>query len=154
MSQKSIHLNGFAHKFLSSIVKLIKNFRSHPDILRFPNERFYENELQPCGPNALIHSMDNSDELARPKFPLVFHSVQGKDDREKFSPSFFNIAEASIVKNYCVSLVSSRKNRIRMTRLLWLVWLLKSRYRRSGRHWRYHPVPCPAVQDSSTFGSG
>ncbi|KAH8829468.1 P-loop containing nucleoside triphosphate hydrolase protein [Flagelloscypha sp. PMI_526] len=96
-----------------TIVKLVKNFRSHPDILAFPNEHFYKNELQPSGNHALIYSMENSPELATPRFPLVFHSVQGKDDRERFSPSFFNIAEASVVKQYCLQLLSNRKTKLR-----------------------------------------
>ena len=30
------------------VTKLLKNFRSHPEILEVPNQRFYEFELQPC----------------------------------------------------------------------------------------------------------
>ncbi|KAF8970450.1 P-loop containing nucleoside triphosphate hydrolase protein [Flammula alnicola] len=66
-----------------TIVKLVKNFRSHPDILRFSNEQFYNSELQTC------------------------------DEREASSPSFFNIDEVTQVKKYCLSLVTNRKNGIR-----------------------------------------
>lgn len=30
------------------VTKLLKNFRSHPEILEVPNQRFYKFELQPC----------------------------------------------------------------------------------------------------------
>lgn len=95
------------------IVKLIKNFRSHPSILQFVNERFYKSELEPCGDPAMIRSLENVDELPRKGFPIVFHGVVGKDEQEKSSPSFFNADEAILVKKYCESLVNDRKNGIR-----------------------------------------
>ena len=94
-------------------MKLVKNFRSHPAILQFPNSEFYNGELQSCGNPALTHSLEHSDELVKKKFPLVFHGIIGKDQREESSPSFFNIDEATVVKNYCSSLITNRKNRIR-----------------------------------------
>lgn len=30
------------------ITQLVKNYRSHPEILRIPNELFYENTLESC----------------------------------------------------------------------------------------------------------
>ncbi|KAJ6608222.1 P-loop containing nucleoside triphosphate hydrolase protein [Mycena sp. CBHHK59/15] len=89
-----------------TIVKLVNNFRSHPAILEFSNQ-------QPCGNPALIRSLENSNELPTKKFPLIFHGVIGKDDREGSSPSFFNIAEATLVKKYVAALVSDRKQRVR-----------------------------------------
>ncbi|KAJ3979873.1 RNA helicase [Lentinula detonsa] len=96
-----------------TIIKLVRNFRSHPDILEFSNEHFYNHELQYCGDPMLTRSLENSDELPRKKFPLIFHGIVGKDQREASSPSFFNIEEASLVKKYCLSLISDRKNGIR-----------------------------------------
>ncbi|KAJ7074967.1 P-loop containing nucleoside triphosphate hydrolase protein [Mycena belliarum] len=96
-----------------TIVKLVNNFRSHPAILDFSNNQFYDGELKPCANPALIRSLENSDELPTKKFPLIFHGIVGKDDREGSSPSFFNIAEATIVKKYVASLVSNRKLRVR-----------------------------------------
>ncbi|KAK7052594.1 RNA helicase [Favolaschia claudopus] len=96
-----------------TIVKLVKNFRSHPAILRFSNEHFYNNELQPCGNRALIYSLEDSPALPKKKFPLIFHGIVGKDDREGTSPSFFNISEASQVKKYVVDLVFQKRPRVR-----------------------------------------
>ena len=98
--------------FPLSIVKLVKNFRSHPDILQFSNEQFYNSELQACGDRALVHSLDNYEELPKKQFPIIFHGIIGKDEREASSPSFFNIDEATQVKKYVISLLGNRKNRI------------------------------------------
>ena len=90
----------------------MKNFRSHPAILQFSNEEFYQSELQACGNAALIHSLDGYEELPKKKFPIIFHGVVGKDERESSSPSFFNIVEATQVKKYVMSLIGNRKNGI------------------------------------------
>jgi len=89
-------------------VKLTKNFRSHKAILRFPNERFYGNDLQPCGISRVINSYLNSPYLVNKKFPVVFHAVSGKDDQEASSPSFFNVHEVLQVKSYVQQLKADR----------------------------------------------
>lgn len=94
------------------IVKLIKNFRSHPDIIKFSNDQFYDSELQTCGNQAITHSLQNYEELPKRLFPVIFHGIIGKDEREASSPSFFNIDEVSQVKKYCLSLVENRRNGI------------------------------------------
>lgn len=95
-----------------SIVKLLKNFRSHPDILKFSNDRFYKSELKACGDPAMIHSLDNYEELPKKRFPVIFHGIVGKDERESKSPSFFNVDEVTLVKKYCMSLLSDKKYRL------------------------------------------
>lgn len=97
---------------VGSIVKLQKNFRSHPDILRFPNERFYKGELQPHADPSIIDSLLRSDCIVGSGFPVVFHAIAGKDMREARSPSFFNVEEASLVKNYVNRL--KEDNRLRL----------------------------------------
>ncbi|KDQ59997.1 hypothetical protein JAAARDRAFT_125682 [Jaapia argillacea MUCL 33604] len=96
----------------TSVVKLVKNFRSHQAILKFPNERFYRGELQPFADPTVINSFINSPHLVNPKFPIVFHGIRGKDDREASSPSFFNIDEALQVKGYIERLKANRQFRI------------------------------------------
>ena len=97
---------------LDSVVKLVKNFRTHPDILRFSNQHFYHGELQAVGNEGITRSLENWDELPKKRFPLIFHSIIGKDQREGSSPSFFNIEEATQVKKYCLLLIDNRKNHI------------------------------------------
>ncbi|KAI0691003.1 P-loop containing nucleoside triphosphate hydrolase protein [Cerioporus squamosus] len=96
-----------------SYVKLVKNYRSHDAILRYPNEKFYDDELEVCGPHAQINYFLGSPQLVSPKFPVVFHAVSGQDEREASSPSYFNIDEASQVKAYCQALLEDRSHPIR-----------------------------------------
>ncbi|PVF97087.1 P-loop containing nucleoside triphosphate hydrolase protein [Serendipita vermifera] len=95
-----------------SIVKLVKNFRSHPAILRFPNERFYKGELEAHADPSIINSLLRSSCVVAPGFPVVFHAIAGKDMREANSPSFFNVEEASLVKNYVQRLKDDRGLRL------------------------------------------
>ncbi|KAF9228744.1 RNA helicase [Gyrodon lividus] len=95
-----------------TIVKLVRNFRSHPAILTFPNERFYGQELQACGDVKSTHAYVGYPKLPSKKFPIIFHALPGKDERDARSPSFFNIDEATKVKHYIQQLRSERKYRI------------------------------------------
>ncbi|KAI0691004.1 P-loop containing nucleoside triphosphate hydrolase protein [Cerioporus squamosus] len=91
-----------------SWIKLLQNYRSHPSILAYPNEKFYEEELEVCGDRAVTHSFIDSPQLESPKFPIVFHAIAGHNDRESTSPSYFNIDEASEVKAYVQALLDDR----------------------------------------------
>ncbi|KIJ55277.1 hypothetical protein M422DRAFT_199403 [Sphaerobolus stellatus SS14] len=95
-----------------TIVVLYKNFRNHASILKFSNERFYSGKLEACAPKEITHSLLRSQLVETSKFPVIFHHVAGKDEREAYSPSFFNISEASIVKKYITTLKGERKLRI------------------------------------------
>ncbi|KAF8869388.1 P-loop containing nucleoside triphosphate hydrolase protein [Infundibulicybe gibba] len=95
----------------TAVVKLIKNFRSHNAILKFPNDRFYGGDLEPCADEKVIKYYIGSPYLPSKKFPIVFHSIAGKDDREASSPSFFNIDEITQVKSYVEALRADRKYR-------------------------------------------
>ncbi|KAI0062692.1 P-loop containing nucleoside triphosphate hydrolase protein [Artomyces pyxidatus] len=90
----------------TSFVKLVKNYRSHETILRYPNERFYDAELETRGDPASINSFLGSPVLASIKFPIVFHATAGQDARESSSPSFFNVEEVLQVKHYVERLLS------------------------------------------------
>lgn len=80
--------------------------------LKVPHEKFYNGELTPNADPAIIYSMQRSDQLPKPNFPVVFHAVVGKDMRESTSPSFFNVEEASIVKRYVQDLKSDQRLRL------------------------------------------
>lgn len=114
------------------------SFRSHAAILRVPSELFYENELQVfadqwdreayCNWEHLprkvrnelksccfsanpprLHSCQRPLALASPQgFPLIFHGVMGKDEREANSPSFFNVTEVEALVDYLIKLLETQ----------------------------------------------
>ncbi|KAH8113520.1 P-loop containing nucleoside triphosphate hydrolase protein [Phellopilus nigrolimitatus] len=97
-----------------TLIKLIKNWRSHPAILKFPNDEFYRGELEASADPVLTHSICGRwDGLVKKDFPVIFHGVGGKDEREASSPSYFNIDEATIVKAYVKSLLEEKGLRLK-----------------------------------------
>ena len=97
------------------LTKLVQNYRSHPDILRVPNELFYNGELQPCADKLVRESLCQWEHLPRKGFPLIFHGVSGQDTREANSPSFFNLEEIAVVVDYVEKLLSTRGILIKKT---------------------------------------
>ena len=72
------------------MTKLVINYRSHPEILRLPNRMFYDDELVPSANPLVARSLEAWEHLLAPGFPIVFHGVDGRDEREGSSPSWFN----------------------------------------------------------------
>lgn len=90
------------------VTKLLQTYRCHPDIIKIPNELFYDNDLiDKSGPEA--RTMLNWEFLPNPKFPLIFHGVTGDNAREGNSPSWFNAAEVEQVLVYVERLLGGRK---------------------------------------------
>ncbi|KAJ8260425.1 hypothetical protein GJAV_G00181950 [Gymnothorax javanicus] len=90
------------------VTKLLRNYRSHPAILKIPNELFYDGELQVFGNKELRNSYCNWEHLPKQGFPLIFHGVMGKDEREGNSPSFFNVAEIQTLMDYLRKLLQTQ----------------------------------------------
>ncbi|XP_077997664.1 putative helicase MOV-10 [Glandiceps talaboti] len=91
------------------LTKLVRNYRSHPEILKIPNELFYDSELQVhAGDQLLWNSLCQWSRLPTQGFPIIFHGVEGLDRREGQSPSFFNMEEAEVVWDYVKDLFEMR----------------------------------------------
>ncbi|KAG8267708.1 Helicase MOV-10, partial [Homalodisca vitripennis] len=75
--------SGYNNQYLT---KLVQNYRSHPAILRIPNRLFYDNELEIKGNPDIINMAVGWEVLPNPQFPLIFHGIQGIDERESNSP--------------------------------------------------------------------
>ena len=82
------------------VTKLVRNYRSHPSLLKLPNELYYDGELQNCGDVLSTHSLCRWEHLPKASFPIVFHSINGQNLREGNSPSWFNPEEAQQVAAY------------------------------------------------------
>ena len=47
--------------------------------------------------------------LSPQEFPIIFHGILGKDEREESNPSFFNISEIEKVVDYLKKLLCQKK---------------------------------------------
>jgi len=45
-----------------------------------------------------------SDVLPTKEFPVVFHGIKGRELRARHSPSYLNVHEAAVVRDYCQKL--------------------------------------------------
>ncbi|XP_046896067.1 putative helicase mov-10-B.1 [Hypomesus transpacificus] len=90
------------------VTKLLRNYRSHPAILKIPNELFYDGELQVFADKIVRNSYCNWEHLQKQGFPIIFHGVTGRDEREANSPSFFNVAEVEILIEYLKKLFQTQ----------------------------------------------
>lgn len=96
----------------ASYTKLVQNYRNHKAILDIPNAEFYSTELKVCATPSITGSLERWDGWPKKEFPIIFHSVRGGDEREGSSPSFFNVAEISIIRTYVESLRKSRNVKV------------------------------------------
>ncbi|XP_041656201.1 putative helicase mov-10-B.2 [Cheilinus undulatus] len=89
------------------VTKLLHNYRSHPAILEIPNELFYDRELVASADEMLRISYCRWPHLPKRDFPLIFHGVTGRDEREASSPSFFNVPEVEVLMSYVRKLLET-----------------------------------------------
>lgn len=82
------------------VTKLVKNYRSHPSILKVYSTLFYHNELEPLANKSVVNVFEGWNLLPNPKFPVIFDGVRGENFREDSSPSWFNPAEVVQVTRY------------------------------------------------------
>ncbi|XP_020627311.1 putative helicase mov-10-B.1 [Orbicella faveolata] len=98
------------------LTKLVNNYRSHKNIIEIPNELFYDNELKECAGD-FRNVMLDWEQLPNKKFPMIFHAVYGKDEREEYSPSFFNIPEVDTIERYLKMLLDDNVRSRRLKHL-------------------------------------
>ncbi|CAI5777818.1 Hypothetical predicted protein [Podarcis lilfordi] len=99
------------------VTKLLRNYRSHAAILKFPNDKFYDGELQEHGNRLITESYCKWKELVKQGFPIIFHGVCGEDQREGNSPSFFNAAEVKVLTDYLKKLLLEEQGKKGMSRI-------------------------------------
>ncbi|XP_067932389.1 putative helicase mov-10-B.1 isoform X2 [Watersipora subatra] len=94
------------------VTKLVQSFRSHPDILEVPNELFYNNELIACADEKAREMFCEWSKLPKKalqsRCPMIFHGIEGREEQQKDSPSWFNNFEANCVIDYVKKLLSAR----------------------------------------------
>lgn len=87
----------------SRVFTLLDTYRSHPSILKLYNKLIYADVLKCCCP-ASSYNMESWSacpvDSAGTKHPVIFHHCNGQESRQKDSPSWQNIDEIKIVKDY------------------------------------------------------
>ncbi|XP_050240644.1 probable RNA helicase SDE3 isoform X2 [Quercus robur] len=92
LSESDIYYNGEENY----VIKLVRNYRCHPEILYLPSMLFYNSELIACKDDESAF-LDGVNLLPNRDFPVLFFGIQGCDEREGNNPSWFNRIEASKV---------------------------------------------------------
>jgi len=87
------------------LTKLVRNYRSHPDILSLPSRLFYDDELKPCAAESVMKRFLGSELLPTRNHPVVFHGIRGHNVQENDCPSWFNPQEAWQVVMYLQKLL-------------------------------------------------
>ncbi|KAI0258992.1 P-loop containing nucleoside triphosphate hydrolase protein [Gloeopeniophorella convolvens] len=95
-----------------TVVDLQRNRRSHGAIIAWPNRYLYEDIMRAHATAEISRYLLESNVLPKKGFPIVFHGIKGSEKRTKHSPSYFNVHEASLVRDYCQQLVSDRERKI------------------------------------------
>jgi len=72
----------------------------------------YEDIMRAFGDVDVTHLLVESGVLHKKGFPIVFHGIKGLEKRTRRSPSYHNIYEASVVRDYCVTLTSDPERMI------------------------------------------
>ncbi|KAA0713974.1 putative helicase mov-10-B.1 [Triplophysa tibetana] len=105
MTQNKLYQKGATGYDNRYVTKLLKNYRSHPSILKVPNELFYDGELMACAEEISSNQFCAWEHLPKRGFPVIFHGMIGKDDGESNSPSFFNTFEIDVIMEYLEKLL-------------------------------------------------
>jgi len=61
--------------------------------------------MRDYGNTYITYRLVLSDVLSKKGFPVVYHGVKGSEQHAKWSPSYLNIIEASVVRDHCVKLI-------------------------------------------------
>jgi helicase MOV-10 len=68
--------------------------------------------MRACAIPVVSDLLVQSDVLPKKGFPIVFHGIKGRELRKRHSPSYLNVHEASVVRNYCLRLIEDSEHKI------------------------------------------
>jgi helicase MOV-10 len=73
----------------------------------------YEDIMRAAANPDVSHALLQSDVLPKQGFPVVFHGIKGQEQRmRQSSPSYLNLLEASVVRDYCLKLIGDCDHKI------------------------------------------
>mmetsp|Transcript_24939 Transcript_24939/g.46077 ORF Transcript_24939/g.46077 Transcript_24939/m.46077 type:complete len:840 (-) Transcript_24939:145-2664(-) len=93
----------------SRVFTLLDTYRAHPAILSLYNKTVYADVLRCCCKSSSFNMKDwpdcPKDANGRP-CPIIYHHCNGQEARNKDSPSWQNVMEGDIVKQYLMKLLA------------------------------------------------
>lgn len=105
--EKSRYLQGQDKSFNNKYVtQLLDNYRSHPAILHFSNEMFYDMKLRAKAAEEVKVWAYNWSCLRNKTFPILFDCINSPSRIEKGGTSSFNFGEITKVRHYVDSLLN------------------------------------------------
>ena len=72
----------------------------------------YEDIMRADASPEVSHTLLQSDVLPKKGFPVVFHGIKGQERRTKQCPSYLNVLEASVVRDYCLRIIGDHEHKI------------------------------------------
>ncbi|XP_033251414.1 putative helicase mov-10-B.2, partial [Drosophila miranda] len=78
-------------------VRLRRNYRSHPEIVRLFNELYYGGELIAKAPDEQVNLAAEWDVLPNGQFPIIFQATHGVTKNEEHTTSSFNSLDAEVL---------------------------------------------------------
>lgn len=91
MNRESYQRNLVTKAYCSRMLtRLLKNYRSHPDIIGISNDLFYNGELQPSASVDKTHCYLGWRKLPNIKVPIIFDITLGKAVKEENSVRYLS----------------------------------------------------------------
>ncbi|XP_011206907.2 putative helicase MOV-10 isoform X2 [Bactrocera dorsalis] len=87
--------------------RLCRNFRSHPAIVKLFSELYYDNKLESMASRENTNLAAKWKGLHDPNFPILFHAVNGREQYDEDSSSFYNWEEGELVLEYVDDLLKN-----------------------------------------------
>jgi len=81
------------------------SYRAHPKILKLYNDIFYEKKLKATKEDKIDFKNTYKSILSNNDAPVLLIHAEGEDERDKDSPSFYNILEVNIIFDLILKLV-------------------------------------------------
>lgn len=85
--QRNTVTNAYCSRMLT---QLLKNFRSHPDIINISNDLFYNSQLQPCASKEKTHCYLGWWKLPAKNVPILFDVTEGFAKKDEYSHRYLN----------------------------------------------------------------
>ncbi|XP_031638905.1 putative helicase MOV-10, partial [Contarinia nasturtii] len=86
------------------VTMLVRNYRSHEDILYIPNKLYYDQKLKAEAPENITHLINNESLSS----PVVFHSIRGECKKPRANSSSYNAEEIEMIKKYIHELLNGQ----------------------------------------------